>query len=80
MSGGISRDEWLRALADIGESEEDDQGALTTDEFMATIGMDRQRARRQLEKLVVFGKAVRTRKLARTGDGRKVHMIAYRLL
>lgn len=80
MSGGITRDEWLSALADVGEDGTDDRDAVTTTEFMAMMGVERHIARRKLEKLVAIGKATRTTKRERTADGRWVPCVGYRLV
>ena len=81
MSVRISRDEWLAALVEIGEDHAtDDRESVTTTEFMAMMGMDRQTARRRLEKLVTTGKAERTFKRERLHDGRTVRANGYKLL
>ena len=77
---GITRDEWLTALREAGESDEDDRAAITCTEFMAMMGVDRQTARRRLEKLVAVGTAIRTTKRERATDGRVVRCIGYRLV
>lgn len=80
MNSGISRDEWLKALAEVGESDQDDDPeAITTSDFMAMMGLDRQTARRRLEKLVTLGKATRSKKRERLTDGRLVRSNGYRL-
>ena len=76
---GINRDEWLKALAECGEDDRSDPDAITSTEFMAMMGVDRQTARRRLEKLVAVGKATRTIKRERLSDGRTVRMNGYRL-
>lgn len=79
MSLTITRDEWLKALEDVGVSDEDDQGALTVAEFMEMFGVPRFTAERRLRHLAATGKATRTRKRGRTPDGRSFSFIAYRL-
>lgn len=79
MSVTISRDEWLKALSEIGHSEEDDQEALTIEEFGAMFSMPRETAERRLKQLAAAGKATRTKKVGRSNDGRQVRYIAYRL-
>jgi predicted ArsR family transcriptional regulator len=77
---GISRDVWLKALADVGVNDGiDDQEAVTISEFAALIGISREPAERRLEKLAAAGAAVKTRKWSVGRDGRRVHMWAYRL-
>lgn len=80
MSSGISRDEWLAALAEVGDDELDDRDAITTTDFMAMFNLDRQTARRRLEKLVAAGKATRTKKRERLTDGRNMKCTGYRLV
>ena len=81
MSATISRDEWLAALAEIGDDQTtDDRNAITTTEFMAMMGADRQAARRRLERLVATGKAERTFKRERLPDGRTMRLTGYKLL
>lgn len=79
MNSGISRDDWLRALNDIGHSDQDDQGAVTIKEFGAMFGMPETSASYRLRRLELEGKAVRTWKLQRNGYGRNVRYVAYRL-
>ena len=80
MNSGITKDEWLKALAEAGEDDASDDLAITGTEFMAMMGVDRQTARRRLEKLVALGKATRTVKRELLTDGRKVRCVAYRLV
>lgn len=81
MSVSISRDEWLKALADAGvKSQEDDQLAVTVMEFAATFDLPAPTARHQLELLVKAGKATRTAKRGRTPYGRSITYNAYRLV
>ena len=53
---GISRDEWLKALQEVGIERENDPDALTIDEFAAMFGMARTTAQHRLERLVAAGK------------------------
>lgn len=75
---GISREEWLRALADIGLPE-DDPSAVTVQEFAAMFELDRQTADRRLKALAAAGKATRTHKRALVSDGSRRWCVAYRL-
>lgn len=79
-SSGISRDLWLKALEDVGESQTNDPDAITITEFADTFGLLRQAAARQLETLTKAGKAIRTRKKAKALNGHMVSHIAYRLV
>ena len=76
----ITRDEWLKALDDVGLPTEHDEAAITAYEFAAMFGMSTQTAMRRLKLLRDKGRAVETRKLARTNDGRTMSMIAFRLV
>lgn len=80
MSANITRDEWLHALAEAGDDGIDDQDAITTSEFMAMMGVNRDTARRKLERLVAAGKAARTTKREHATDGRWIRCIGYRLV
>jgi DNA-binding IclR family transcriptional regulator len=82
IAGGvsISRDEWLKALTEIGESVEDDQQAITVAEFAEMFTMSKCTAARRLDTLVSEGKAARTRKRQRVAsNNRLMSLIAYRL-
>lgn len=76
----ITRDDWLKALADAGvDSGEHDPDALTIAEFTALMNLSTQAAARRLNALVAAGKAARTHKLSAAKDGRMVRHVAYRL-
>lgn len=77
---GIDRDVWLQALADAGFADADsDPDAITAGEFAATFGMKRTAAADRLDKMVSIGAAVKTKKWAPDGAGRRVLMNAYKL-
>lgn len=80
MSSGIARDEWLKALAEIGEPQEDDQLAVSIPEFAAMFSLNRQGAERRLRALEAAGKATRTHKRLTAADGRLRWLVAYRLV
>lgn len=78
---GISRDEWLAALAEAGLEQVDDQDALTVSEFAEMMGMTRYGATQRLNALVSAGKAIKTSKrLQRTTSGGAGTATAYRLI
>jgi hypothetical protein len=78
---GINRDEWLKALAEVGEGLEHDPDAITTDEFATMFGMHRCTAERRLALLVAEGKAIRTFKRTRVASNNRVmQLVAYRLI
>ena len=79
MGVTINRDEWLRALAEAGYPQEDDQSALTAAEFASMFNIPRQTANDRLGKLIRCGKAVRTTKSGLATDGRRIMFVAYRL-
>lgn len=76
---GITRDDWLKALNEAGVVTEDDQNAVTVNEFMVMFDLPRQQASRQLIQLEAAGRAVRTRKIGTTPDGKTVRYLAFRL-
>ena len=78
MTTSINRDEWLKAVADAGIASEDDQEALTVQEYAELFSIDRQTADRQLKKLEAAGKARKTTKRA-APHGRRLWYVAYRL-
>lgn len=77
---GITRDDWLKALADVGKSSVDDQGAVTVLEFAVMFNIPRSTASHHLRKLEAAGRAIRTQKRGRNDYGRDVRYIAYRLV
>ena len=78
-SKAITRDEWLKALAEIGLSSEHDAEAITIGEFAALFGVPIGTARHRLNRLVAAGKATRTRKNGVSRYGRATAFVAYRL-
>ena len=81
MSVSISRDEWLRALADVGFIEgENDEHAVTVAEFGQLIGLERTAATKRLRALVAAGKATETYKRVQAQSGQVVRCRAYRLI
>lgn len=76
----ISRDDWLRAMAEIGDSTEDDHDAVTILEFANLFGLRRESAARRLRRLEAAGRARRTAKISVGVDGRRLRLIAFRLL
>lgn len=80
MTTHISRDLWLKALTEAGESVVDDQSATTTTEFMQMFGVNRMTAKRRMDKLVKAGKATRTTKRERLPDGRILTCVGYLLV
>jgi hypothetical protein len=80
-TSGINRDEWLKALTEAGlEVHEDDQSAISIQEFADLFRVHYYTASRRLNQLVAKGKAVKTRKHTRGADGRRMSMVAYRLV
>jgi len=76
----ITRDDWLKALAEAGvDDSTDDQEAVTAQELGDLLGVPRLTAERRLKLLAAAGKATRTRKRKQSSDGRMVSYIAYRL-
>ena len=81
MNSGISRDDWLKALAESSQLDltENDPGALTVTEFAAMFGVTRNTAAKRLSLLETAGRATRTTKVGHGSDGRIFRTIAYRL-
>ena len=76
----IQRDEWLKALSEAGlQPKVDDRDAVTVNEYAAMMQLDRQAARRHLEKLVTIGKTIRTTKRSGRTDGRIYWCVGYKL-
>lgn len=77
---GISRDEWLAALDEAGLRDENDDDAITVNEFARLMGLTRWMATLKLRALVEMGKAAETHKRVTRSDGHRVRAQAYRLL
>jgi len=75
---GITRDEWLKALKDVGQ-DDDDQSALTVTEFRTMLNLKRNKAQSLLDALVAAKKAVRTTKRVADSQGRRQLLTAYKL-
>lgn len=79
MSTTITRDDWLKALDDAGITGENDESALTVNEYAEMMGVSRCTAFSQLQRLVRLGKAAKTYKMGTTSYGRNIRYIAFRL-
>lgn len=79
MSSGISRDDWLKAIADVKQVPTDNADAVTVQEFMALMGLTKWTASKRLNELATAGKAERTYKFIRSSLGGIVKIPAYRL-
>lgn len=77
----ITRDDWLRALIEIGvhDGREEDPTALTINECAAMLNIKRDAAARRLSRLVESGGAERVLKRITTQNGRSVRLVAFRL-
>ena len=77
----ITRDDWMKALAEAGLHHEDDQQSLTIPEFMEMMGLcSLKAAADRLNTLVAKGKAKKTHKIAPGADGRRMARVSFRLL
>ncbi len=74
----INRDDWLKALA--GVTPELDEGAMTTTEIAAMLGLCRTAAKDRIRKLLADGRAIATNKRMTDTGGRPQIVRAYRLL
>lgn len=80
-SSGISRDEWLKAMQDLGmRAGETDQSAMTIMEFAEMFGLGRVTANKRLLALEQAGKARRVLKRMSSADGRNLTTVAYKLV
>ncbi len=77
---GISRDDWLTALADVMAAPPDDPEALTSAEFAVVFGLGTTTARIRLKRLVAEGRVEHRTKLVAGADGRQMRVAAYRLV
>ena len=75
----ISRDEWLKALEDVGVMQHNYPDAVTITEFCELMSLKWATASRQLEALVTAGRATKVRKLSVSRDGRQMFRVAYML-
>ena len=80
MNSGISRDDWLKALAESQpDLTENDPSALTVAEFATLFSITRNTAQKRLSLLETAGRATPTTKVGRGSDGRLFRSAAYRL-
>lgn len=75
----ITRDEWLRALAEANEPVNDDQDAVTIGEFAQMFELKTWVAAYRLRNMMNKGLAVRTVKRSYDGAGRYKTLTAYKL-
>lgn len=80
MTGGITRDDWLKAMEDAGLVQETDQEALTVSEFAEMFELPDSTARARLDRLVEAGRAKETRKQVEDSQRRRTIVAAYRLV
>ena len=80
MSSGISREDWLKALAEANVPTENDQQAVTVAEFAAMLDLTPWMAAYRLRNLHRNGRAVRTSKRGPDSRGRQKALVAYRLV
>jgi len=76
---GISRDEWLAAVAEAGLNGESDDDAITVNEFAEMFQIPRTTAAGHLKKLVERGCARRAQKRGISDGGKTIMFAAYRL-
>ena len=80
IASGITRDDWLKALSDVGWDDTNDRSAVTRKEFAAMMQIDIKAAIRRLDFLVEHGLAELTQKREADVRGRMNSVIAYRLI
>ena len=74
----ITRDAWLTALNEV-SGVDADPSSLTMREFAELLGITHGPAKRQMALLVQAGRATKTLKRIRRGDGQVVAVTSYRL-
>ena len=80
MTSGITRDDWLRALDEANVPTENDQAAVTVQEFARMMDLTPWMAAYHLRNLHRNGRAVRTSKRGPDSRGRRKMLVAYRLI
>ncbi len=75
----VSRDLWLKALADVATPPEDDQDAMTASEFGELFGCAMSTSTARLKKLLAAKRVTRCTKRIQAADGRWLRVSAYRL-
>lgn len=77
---GITRDDWLSALADVSEPEDAyDPNVITSGEAADLLGINSRTAQKRLRRLVKLGVAVPVRVRRRTAAGHVQGYSGYRL-
>lgn len=76
----ITREDWLKALAEANIQTENDQQAVTVHEFAEMMGLTPWMAAYHLRNLHRNGRAVRTSKRGPDSLGRRRMLVAYRLI
>ena len=80
MSTNISKDDWLKAISDIGYETVDDQSAVTIREYADMMGIPLGTASGHLRSLEKHGRAVKTTKRCASAAGRMLMHVAYKLV
>src|SRR5512138_1135342 len=81
MSSEITRDDWLRALADAGVADVvSDPSAITAQEFADMFHLFRHTAEHRLKALERAGRATRTKKIGLDSAGHSVYLNAWKLV
>jgi hypothetical protein len=79
-SSGITREDWLAAVAACEEHPTDDSEALTSDELEEVFGCGATTVRKRLRALFAEDRVTRATKIIKTESGRLVRVPAYRLV
>ena len=77
----ITRDDWLRAVADVAPAAEPaNSDALSMRELAQVLGCGREQAAQRMKALIAAGRAVRVMKRIMDSNGRPQTIPAYRLV
>ena len=76
----ISRDDWLKAISDIGYDIVDDQSAVTIREYAEMMKLPLATAAGHLRSLERHGRATKTTKRCAASSGRMLMHVAYKLV
>lgn len=80
MSGAPTRDEWLKAIAEVETLPSSDPAFLSGQELRASLGLTRHQMLRLLAKLKEAGKIEVGAKFVKDSTGRPQRVTAYKLL
>ena len=80
VSAEITREQWLKALAEAEPTPDNDPNTLTRAELCEVFGLAKSAVGERMARMVKAGKAIRTTKVIVDGAGRRLRVSAYRLV